>query len=150
MKNDIESQNQQALIRWATLTPLPAYLRVEGANRMIDHLYAIPNGGGRSKREAGILKAEGVKSGVSDLHFDAAVGNFRSLWIEMKRPIIKGKPKPTTSPSQTLWLVQRRALSSAVAVCYGWAAAKWVLTEYVAGRLPAEYLQIIDGDGNRL
>ena len=30
-------------------------------------LFAVPNGGGRSRIEAGIMKAEGVTAGVSDL-----------------------------------------------------------------------------------
>jgi hypothetical protein len=36
-------------------------------------LYAVPNGGGRSKREAGRLKDEGVLANVPDLALDVAV-----------------------------------------------------------------------------
>jgi hypothetical protein len=43
-------------------------------------IFAIPNGGYRSRATAGRLKAEGVLSGVPDL-FVPAWG----LWIEMKR-----------------------------------------------------------------
>lgn len=43
-------------------------------------IFAIPNGGARSKATAGRLKAEGVASGVPDLFVPA----WR-LWIEMKR-----------------------------------------------------------------
>ena len=43
-------------------------------------IFAIPNGGARSKATAGRLKAEGVASGVPDLFIPA----WR-LWIEMKR-----------------------------------------------------------------
>ena len=46
--------------------------------------FAIPNGGGRSKREAGRLKAEGVKSGVSDIFCSVARGGMHGLYIEMK------------------------------------------------------------------
>ena len=43
-------------------------------------IYAIPNGEKRSKAAAGRLKAEGVSSGVPDLH----IPEWR-CWIEMKR-----------------------------------------------------------------
>jgi hypothetical protein len=43
-------------------------------------IFAIANGGYRSKATAGRLKAEGVSSGVPDLFVPAW-----SLWIEMKR-----------------------------------------------------------------
>jgi hypothetical protein len=43
-------------------------------------IFAIPNGGIRSKSQAGRLKAEGVSPGVPDLFVPAW-----ALWIEMKR-----------------------------------------------------------------
>jgi len=43
-------------------------------------IFAIPNGGARSKATAGKLKVEGVVAGVPDLF----VPEWR-LWIEMKR-----------------------------------------------------------------
>ena len=47
-------------------------------------LFAVPNGGGRSRIEAGIMKAEGVTAGVSDLILLEARGGYGSLCIEMK------------------------------------------------------------------
>jgi len=44
---------------------------------------AIPNGGGRSKAEAGILKATGVKAGAPDL---VIVWEGRFFGIELKAP----------------------------------------------------------------
>ncbi len=46
--------------------------------------YAVPNGGYRTKRTGGILKAEGLKKGVPDIHCFIAVPPFHSLYIEMK------------------------------------------------------------------
>ena len=50
-----ESHIQRACVRWFALQ----YPELKGI------LFAVPNGGGRSKIEAGILKAEGVTAGVS-------------------------------------------------------------------------------------
>lgn len=47
-------------------------------------LFAVPNGGGRSRIEAGIMKAEGVTAGVSDLILLEARGGYGALCIEMK------------------------------------------------------------------
>lgn len=51
-------------------------------------LHAIPNGGERNPAVAARLKAEGVKSGVSDLCLPARckVGAYVGLYIEMKKP----------------------------------------------------------------
>lgn len=47
-------------------------------------LFAVPNGGGRSKAEAAIMKAEGVTAGVADLILLEARGGWGALCIEMK------------------------------------------------------------------
>lgn len=56
-------------------------------------IYAIPNGGNRSRREGAKLKAEGVLAGVHDLHVPSL-----KLWIEMKKD---GRGK--ASPKQKEW-----------------------------------------------
>lgn len=55
-------------------------------------IYAIPNGGGRSKAEGGRLKAEGVRAGVPDLFLPVPVGMHHGLYIELKWGA--GKPRP--------------------------------------------------------
>jgi hypothetical protein len=57
-------------------------------------IFAVPNGGVRSKATAGRLKAEGVVSGVPDLFVPAW-----HLWVEMKR--VKGG---SLSPEQKDWI----------------------------------------------
>lgn len=47
-------------------------------------LFAVPNGGSRSKVEAAIMQGEGVTPGVSDLILLVARGNYNGLCIEMK------------------------------------------------------------------
>lgn len=47
-------------------------------------LFAVPNGGRRGKKEARIMKGEGVTAGVADLILLLPRGPFGSLCIEMK------------------------------------------------------------------
>ena len=47
-------------------------------------IYAIPNGGQRHVAVAAKLKAEGVKSGVSDICVPIPKGPYNGLYIEMK------------------------------------------------------------------
>ncbi len=60
-------------------------------------LFAVPNGGARSKATAGRLKAEGVVAGVSDLLFLVPRGKYHGLCLETKTP--KGRQ----SPEQKEW-----------------------------------------------
>lgn len=76
MKN-IESQIQQACIRW---------VRLEYPRLIV---YAIPNGGKRDAVTGAILKAEGVLAGVADIFVAKANKYHHGLYIEMKAP--KGK-----------------------------------------------------------
>lgn len=48
-------------------------------------LFAIPNGGARSKTEAAIMKGEGVRPGVADMFLAMrSIGNGAGLFIEFK------------------------------------------------------------------
>lgn len=60
-------------------------------------LFAVPNGGGRSRVEAAIMKGEGVLSGVADLILLVPRGAYASLCIEMKTETGR------QSPAQKAW-----------------------------------------------
>ena len=72
-------------------------------------IYAVPNGGKRSKAAAGKLKAEGVTPGVPDLPVPAW-----KLWIEMKRQ--KGR---VVSKAQEEWRGHLEDAGHTVLVCRG-------------------------------
>ncbi len=46
--------------------------------------FAIPNGGYRSKRTAGRLKAEGVRAGLPDLFLPIAAHGMHGMFLELK------------------------------------------------------------------
>lgn len=91
----------------------------------VDRTYAIPNGGDRSKRAAGRLKAEGVRAGVADVFVSLPSGTAHGLYIEMKS--MTGKP----SREQQAWLGESARLGYAAACCRGATEAMRVWRTYV-------------------
>lgn len=75
-------------------------------------IYAIPNGGQRNAIEAKRLKAEGVLSGIPDLHIASARKGFHSLYVEMKN----GK-KGVLSANQKEMIEKLRAEGHKVVIC---------------------------------
>jgi hypothetical protein len=90
-------------------------------------LYAIANGGFRSKRTAATLKRTGVKRGVPDLCLPVARGGFHGLYVEMKR--LKGG---RLSPEQKHWLNELSAQGYETTCCEGHEAAIAVIKDYLA------------------
>lgn len=114
-----EHDHQVALLSWARnrvdIFPQLAYL------------YAIPNGGQRSKATAAKLKAEGVKSGIPDLHLPYARHGFHSLYIEMK----VGSNKPSAAQREVM--EELRRAGHCVKVCYSADEARLILVWYLGG-----------------
>ncbi len=99
----IESNTQQQCVRWFRLQ----------YPRLAKLLFAVPNGGARNKREAGILKAEGVTPGVSDLILLVGCGGYNALCIEMKTTA-RGS---TQNDNQVAWQEAVEANGSKYGVC---------------------------------
>lgn len=94
-----------------------------------EHLYHIPNGGRRGKREAARMKRMGVRPGVSDYHLPVARGIYHSLWIELK-PDVKGY-YPEVKQSQIDWREKMRKAGNAAFIVKGWEAAAEIMLLYV-------------------
>lgn len=75
-RHDEEHRIQCACVRWFRLQ----------YPRLRERLFAVPNGGGRSKTEAAKLVGEGVMPGVSDLILLKPNRQYGALLIEMKTP----------------------------------------------------------------
>ena len=78
-------------------------------------LYHIPNGGKRSKSEAGRFKAEGVKSGVPDICLPVARGKYNGLYLELKK-----KHGGKLSDNQKSWIENLSREGYFAVVCAGW------------------------------
>jgi len=98
-------------------------------------LFAIPNGGGRSAAQGGMLKAEGVKPGVSDIclpvvqYGENGHPRFTGLYIEMKRA--KGVTSDV-KPEQEEFIKFVREQGYRAEVCFGWRQAADIIKEYLS------------------
>ncbi|MBQ9273311.1 MAG: VRR-NUC domain-containing protein [Succinivibrio sp.] len=126
----LEADEQKHLIAWA------AYMnRPDGKGKIGTMLFAIPNGGSRSRRrgvslEALELKRQGVKPGVPDLFLAIAAGPYHGLFIEMKRAV---KSASTVSAEQKAWKEALCAEGYASVIAYGADAAKEAIKTYLSG-----------------
>jgi hypothetical protein len=129
----------------AELSPYvpPVWRSLEAQGRLLEHhhqaifvswfrktfpdvrIFATPNGGKRSKREAERLKLEGVSSGVPDLY----VPEWR-LWIEMKTAGSVGR----VSEDQWGWLEYLQSIGDRATVCRGHLAAIETVRAFVESR----------------
>ena len=123
-KSGSEHSHQTALFCWASLPST----RVQFSHLYpyLDFMFAIPNGGERNAATAARLRAEGVKSGVSDIFLAKAQHPYNGLFIEMKKP--KGKE----SAEQIKFGKHVSECGYRYAVCYTWEEARDVLIEYFA------------------
>lgn len=104
-----EHEEQRQLVMWFRQTYSPV------------RIFAIPNGGLRSKSAAVKLKVEGVSAGVPDLFIPA----WR-LWVEMKR--VKGG---RLSPDQKDWLEYLKDNGYTCFVCNGADDAKSKIEQFL-------------------
>ena len=103
-------------------------------------IHHIPNGGSRgndvrSQQIRGArLKAEGVRSGVSDICLPVKRGNCSGLYIEMKKPSLKPK-RPTSkggcSDEQIEFGAFVQLQGFGFVVCYTWLEARDVIIAYL-------------------
>ncbi len=127
-----EDAEQKALIQWADIAPMPSGLAMCAGLKVGAYLFAIPNGGARSRIEAARLVGLGVRSGVSDLFFSfpaPGTPSWHGLYIEMKAPKPYGK---APSKNQDKFSERMLAVGYLAVVCYGWDAARRAICQYLA------------------
>ena len=104
-----EHYEQARLVMWFRQTHRPM------------RIFAIPNGGLRSRASAARLKVEGVSPGVPDLFIPEL-----KLWIEMKR--VRGG---RLSPEQKDWINYLASKGYTCFICAGAEDAKLQITDYI-------------------
>lgn len=105
-----EHEEQVAFVQWFRRKYSPV------------RIFAIPNGGYRSRSTAAKLKSEGVMRGIPDLFIPEW-----NLWIEMKR--VKGG---RLSPEQRDWKRYLEELGNTVHVAFGCVDAMDFIDKFVS------------------
>ena len=104
-------------------------------------LHHCPNGGKRDRVSAAVMKRQGVKAGVPDLHLPVPKGQYASLYIEMKY----GDGR--LQKEQKEFLKQAADYGNFVAVCYSQEIALKVIEDYVTLKtgeiMPIENNQVL-------
>lgn len=116
-KPNTEHSHQAALFCWCALN-VDIYPELKW-------FHAIPNGGFRDKITASRLKAEGVKSGVSDCFLPVKRSSWSGLYIEMKKP--GGKEKPEQKEFGLFVLTQ----GFGYVCCDSWEKARNIILDYL-------------------
>ena len=113
-------------------------------------LFAVPNGGGRSRIESAIMKGEGVTAGVADLILLEARGGYGSLCIEMKTRDRASKQRP----SQKAWQESAERAGNKYAVVRTFEAFRDLVKEYMAlptiGRVRITAAEIVAAQAARM
>lgn len=113
-----EDAEQEQLFLWARYE--------EHAIPELRWMFAIPNGGLRSKVTAARMKATGTRPGVPDICLPVARGKFHGMYIEMKR-----QRGGVLSPDQKIWL-NALARNGYLAIrCNGFEEARREIIKYL-------------------
>ena len=115
-----EHQEQCALMQWWALES-----RYYGIDERL--LYAIPNGGLRSRVTGARMKREGVRAGVPDIFLAVPRGGHYGMYIEMKTETGR------VQPSQETMMSLLQAQGYKCCVCRGWDEARVAITQYLEG-----------------
>ncbi len=118
-----EHDEQVALMQWA--------IRQELKYPELKWLFAVPNGGARSKRVAVQLQAEGLKAGPADLCLPVRRDRYSGLWLELKRR--NATRSALKRPQRDFG---RFVLGQGYAWCVarGWEEGAELVEKYLAGR----------------
>lgn len=118
-----EHAHQVALFVWAALQ--------YDEHPELRLMFAIPNGGLRSKVTAANLKAEGVKASVPDVFLPVASGGWHGLFIEMKKPANGKIPAGRADDGQMTFIHKLQMQGYGACVCVGWKEAAKVILQYL-------------------
>lgn len=97
-------------------------------------LFAIPNGGKRSKVTAARLKAEGAVAGIPDVFLACPQNTLHGLFLELKRPKGTGT-KGRVSEAQKEAMKAFHDAGYACVVAYGYEEARKTIENYLKGEL---------------
>lgn len=126
-RKNVEEQHGIALMQWAN--------HASGRRPELAWLHHVPNGGGRSKAEAGKMKAQGVRKGVLDYLLPVTHlydGDFDAgLYVELKAPEYRTKKQGGMSDDQVAFATFVDDQGFIVCLCFDWHEARASIEAYL-------------------
>jgi hypothetical protein len=119
-----EHSIQAAFFAWANLN--------KETYPQLELMHSIPNGGHRSKSQAGKLKAEGVKAGVPDVFLPCARKGWNGLYIEFKRPGTEKQKEGKLTKEQAKFAEMVKAENYYHFVAYSYGQAAQMVVNYLS------------------
>ena len=148
-KHLLESAEQRIAWKWLAGVAVHGRSRVDSMV-LQDYAYMVPNGtnlAGTGKRrgiQMANLKAQGLRTGVSDLVIAYPAHGYHGAYIEMKRvrEAYNGPAaiKSAVRPEQVKWLMRMASVGYWVAVAYGAEEFKDYVGMYLRGESDTKVL----------
>lgn len=127
-KSGTEHGHQTALFAWAASSGIPE----------LKWLFAIPNGFYATPAQKAKMKAEGLRSGVSDIMLPVSVFNvgglvvkYSGLFAEMKTADKRGRKNGGLSDEQEAFAHFVIGQGYKFVVCYSWEEARDAILSYL-------------------
>lgn len=121
----VEHVEQVKVFDWARL--------YESKYKCLKYLNSSQNGV-RITNIRGAVRAKkaGMRAGFPDIFLPYPTQLYAGLFIELKRPIIKGQSKPVVSKEQKEWIEYLNSVGYKAVVCYGANEAIQTICDYLA------------------
>lgn len=103
----------------------------ETSDKRLNWVHAIPNGGDRNRAVAGLLMAEGVRSGVWDVCIPFHSGKHPFGYLEFKRDGRQKEANGGLSPQQVAFRQHILTQNAFARVCYSWRDGQYALIQYI-------------------
>lgn len=125
ISSNSEHSIQTAFFAWANMNK-ETYPQLEVL------MFAVPNGGHRSKAQAAKLKVEGVKAGVPDVFLSVARKGWNGLYIEFKRPGTEKQKEGRLTKEQARFAEMVKAENYYHFVAYSYGQAAQMVVNYLS------------------
>lgn len=120
-KSDTEHSIQTAFFAWVAITHIPD----------LRWAHAVPSGGERNAIVAGRMKAEGVRSGVWDVHIPVPMNGHPGMYVEFKRLKHRNHKNGGLSDAQIEFGGWAHARGFRMKVAYTWREAAQSVCDYL-------------------
>lgn len=121
----LEFEEQKKIFEWARLN--------ENKFKCLKYLNSSQNGLKISNLKTAVrAKQAGMKAGFPDIFLPYPTQLYAGLFIELKRPLCRGKAKPKIAQAQLEWMEYLNNVGYKAIICYGASEAIQAICDYLS------------------